>query len=136
MKFQRRLSPKTEVNLVPMIDVVFQLVIFFMVATTLKSGQAIPLVLPGSTSSEPVVTTKMVLQISSEEEIYFNDQVYDLEGLSLVLQGISPKDREVVQNVVVEGDRYVSYELMVNVLDILRQTGFKGISLKTRKVEE
>ncbi|MBN2739227.1 MAG: biopolymer transporter ExbD [Spirochaetales bacterium] len=136
MKFQRRLSPRTEVNLVPMIDVVFQLVIFFMVATTLKSGQAIPLVLPGSSSSETVVTTKLMVQINSEDEIYFNDQVFDINGLSAALQNISAKDRELIQNIVVEGDRYVSYELMVKVLDALRNNGFKGISLKTRKAEE
>ena len=73
MRFKRRLMPQANVDLVPMIDVVFQLVIFFMVSTTFILTPGISLVLPGSTTSEPVVMTKFVVTVISENEIYLNN---------------------------------------------------------------
>jgi len=61
MKFRRRLSPNVNLNLVPMIDIVFQLIIFFMVATTLSISPGIPIALPASTTAEQVVMTKLVV---------------------------------------------------------------------------
>jgi biopolymer transport protein ExbD len=127
--------PQANVNLIPMIDVVFQLVIFFMVSTTFIVNPGIPLVLPGSTTAEPVVMTKLVVTVISRDDIYLNKERYNLEGLSAGLHEISPEERDHIKTVVIEGDRTVSYELMIQVLDILRKQGFKGVNLKTRQIE-
>jgi biopolymer transport protein ExbD len=127
--------PQTNVNLIPMIDVVFQLVIFFMVSTTFIVNPGIPLVLPGSTTAEPVVMTKLVVTVISRDDIYLNKAHYNLEGLSTGLREISPEERDHIKTVVIEADRTVSYELMIQVLDILRKQGFKGVNLKTRQIE-
>lgn len=135
MQFKRRLKPTVNVNLVPMIDVVFQLVIFFMVATTLIENPGISVILPGSTTSEPVVMTKLVVTIVSRDEIHFKNQRYDLDGLSQALAQIPAEEKELIKTVVIEGDRAISYQLMIEVLDILRRNGFKGVNLRTRQVE-
>jgi len=137
MRFKRRLAPTVNVNLIPMIDVVFQLVIFFMVSTVLINQPGISVIFPGSTTSEPVVTTKLMVKIASQREIYVNnrDQPYDLKGLEKAMAAISGEDKDQVKMVVIEGDRTISYDLMVKVLDILRKNGFKGVNLRTRQVE-
>ena len=135
MRFRRQLKPTANVNLVPMIDVVFQLVIFFMVSTTFIVNPGISVVLPGSTTSEPVAMTKLVISIVSGNEIYFNSQRYDLEGIEGAINEISKEDKDRIKTVIIEGDRAISYELMVNVLDILRRHGFKGVNLRTRQVD-
>lgn len=136
MKFVRRLSTKTEVNLVPMIDVVFQLVIFFMVSTTFSVSPGISLALPESSTSEQVAMTNLVVSIISEEEIYLNKDQYNLYNLGNALGSISQAEQEDIQTVVVEGDKYISYELMIQVLDLLRRNNFKGINLRTRPAQE
>ena len=136
MKFQRRLSTKVEVNLVPMIDVVFQLVIFFMVSTTFSVNPGISLALPESSTSEPVAMTNLVVTIVSEEEIYLNQEGYNIYNIGNALASISQEQRDEIQTVVVEGDRNSSYALMIQVLDVLRQHNFKGINLRTRAVQE
>ena len=132
MRFKRRLMPQANVDLVPMIDIVFQLVIFFMVSTTFILTPGISLVLPGSTTSEPLVMTKFVVTVISENEIYLNKDRFTLSGLDSKLESMTVAEKKGVKTVVVEGDRAVSYDLMIKVLDVLRKNGFKGINLKTR----
>ena len=135
MRFKRRLMPQANVDLVPMIDVVFQLVIFFMVSTTFILTPGINLVLPGSTTSEPVVMTKFVVTVVSENEIYLNKEKFTLSGLDDKLESLTLKEKKGIKTVVLEGDRAVSYDLMIKVLDVLRKNGFKGVNLKTRDLK-
>lgn len=136
MRFERRLKTRTNVELVPLIDVVFQLVVFFMVSTTFILTPGISLVLPRSTTSEPVVMTKLVMTVMSKDEIYLNKEKYDIEGLDRRLSELTEEEKEEIKTVVLEGDGRVSYTLLVEVLDVLRMNGFKGVNLRTRKEEE
>ena len=132
MRFERRLKTRTNIELIPLIDVVFQLVIFFMVSSTFILTPGISLVLPRSTTSEPVVMTKLVMTVLSKDEIYLNKEKYDIEGLGRRLSELTAEEKEEIKTVVVEGDERVSYSLLVQVLDVLRMNGFKGVNLKTR----
>ena len=132
MRFERRLKTRTNIDLIPLIDVVFQLVIFFMVSSTFILTPGISLVLPRSTTSEPVVMTKLVMTVLSKDEIYLNKEKYDIESLGRRLSELTAEEKEEIKTVVVEGDERVSYSLLVEVLDVLRMNGFKGVNLKTR----
>ena len=131
MRFKRRLTTQVNVNLIPMIDIVFQLVVFFMISSTFIITPGISLVLPTSTTSEPVIMSKLVLTVISRDEVYFNKEEYTLDGLDKRLSELTEKEREEIKTVVLEGDRGISYSLMVEILDVLRRNGFKGINLRT-----
>ena len=133
MRFRRRLTPEARVDLIPMIDVVFQLVVFFMVTSTFMMTPAIKLVLPSSTTAEPVIMTEMVVTIASDEEIYLNRDAYSLEGFNTALGEFAAGNKDEIESVIVEGDENIPYELMITVLDILRKNGFTGVSLKLRE---
>ena len=136
MRFRRKLQLRTTLDLVPLIDVVFQLIIYFMVATTFILTPGISLLLPRSTTSEPVAMTRLVVTILSRGESYLNKERYDLRGLDGRLRAISKVEKEKVKTIIIEGDSDVPYSLMVDVLDILRNNGFKGVNLRTRQVKE
>lgn len=129
MTFKRRLKPTASVDLIPMIDVVFQLVVFFMVSSTFLLTPGISIQLPESSSAEPVVMTRLVVTIRTPEEIYLNREAYTLDTLSQGLETL--KSEEEIESVIIEGDAGVSYSLMVRCLDLLRESGFYGISLRT-----
>jgi len=133
MRFRRRLSINARVDLVPMIDVVFQLVVFFMVSSTFIVTPGINLALPQSSSAEPVAVTKMVITVKSQQEVYLNDKQYTIKGLDDALSQLKKQEREAVQTILVEGDKNVSYNIMIELLDVLRKNGFKGVNLKTRE---
>jgi biopolymer transport protein ExbD len=132
MRFRRKLSPDTNLNMVPMIDVVFQLIIYFMVATTIIITPGIALVLPSSATAEPTALSRLVVTVISREEVYFNKERYTINSLNARLAGVSEKERKEIKSVVLDGDRAISYSLLVEVLDALRRNGFKAINLRMR----
>jgi len=134
LRFKRRMTTQVNVNLVPMIDVVFQLVIFFMVSTTFILAPGISIVLPGSSTSEPVVMGKLIVTVVSRDEIYLNKEKFNLDGLEKKLSALTLKEKEKIRTVVLQGDQSVSYSLIIEILDILRKNGFKGVNLRTREV--
>ncbi len=136
MRFRRRLQTRTNVDLIPLIDVIFQLVVFFMVTSTFILTPGISLILPKAKSSEPVAMTKLVVTVVSEDEIYLNKERYTLESLNRTLSEFSTEERDEIKTVVIEGDSAVSYSLMVKLLDVMRLNGFQGVNLRTREEEE
>ncbi len=134
MQFQRRLKPQVNINLVPMIDVVFQLVIFFMVSSTFILTPGISIIFPSSTTSEPVVMSKIVVTVVSREEVYFNKEKFEIRELDERLSAITEEERSDIKTVVLEGDRGISYSLLIEVLDLLRRNGFRAINLRTREI--
>ncbi|TVQ27704.1 MAG: biopolymer transporter ExbD [Spirochaetaceae bacterium] len=132
MRFHRRLSPNANVDLVPMIDVVFQLVIFFMVSSTFVLTPGIAIDLPASSSSEPVVLNRLVVTVVSRSEIYVNRERVALSDMEATLASIAPEDADGRPlSVIIEGDRAVPYDTLVAVLDVLRRNGYRGIALRT-----
>ena len=129
MKFRRKLEMRTNVELIPLIDVVFQLIAFFMISTTFILTPGINLKLPGSTTSEPVIMSRLVVTIVSKDEM-------DIKSLNEKLSALTQEERERIKSVVVEGDERVPYSLMVEVLDILRKNNFEAVNLRTREVKE
>lgn len=138
MRFQRRLKTQATADLVPMIDVVFQLVIFFMVSTTFIVTPGIALTFPAAATSEPVAMTKMVVTVVSRDELYLNQQKYDIPALSKKLaelkEAMPEGATEIQRTVVLEGDKEIPYRLLIEVLDVLRTNGYKAVNLKTRKI--
>ena len=132
MRFRRRLKPQVNVNLIPMIDVVFQLVIFFMVSTTFIITPGISLVLPSSQTSEPVLMSRLVITVISKNEVYLNKERHTVSTLNERLGELSEEEKEDIKTVVLGGDQNMSYSLTVEILDVLRRNGFKGINLRTR----
>ena len=135
MKFRRRLELQSNLNLIPMVDVVFQLVLFFLVSTTFVLAPGIKLTLPASGTAESVVMEQMVVTIVSTDEVYLNkERLPGLPGLGERIAEMPETDRKQVSAVIIEADQNVAYGLMVQALDVLRQNGFKNVGLRTRDV--
>ena len=133
MEFQRRLKPAVNLDLIPMIDVVFQLVLFFLVTSTFIVTPALNLNLPESSTAEPVLASKLVVTVVAEEEIYLNRERTTLAGLAGDLRLFPAEPADKTSSIIIEGDENVSYRLMIEVLDVLRREGYRGIGLKTRE---
>ncbi|MCX7039954.1 MAG: biopolymer transporter ExbD [Spirochaetes bacterium] len=135
MKFRRRLELQSNLNLVPMVEVVFQLVLFFLVSTTFVLAPGIKLTLPASGTAESVVMEQMVVTIVSKGEVYLNKERFESLGeLGERVAQMPESERKQVDAVIIEADQDVPYGLMVQGLDVLRQNGFKNVGLRTRDV--
>ena len=130
MHFRRRLQPQARVDLIPMIDVVFQLVVFFMLSSTLATTAGISLALPSSETASEMVTSNYTVSIVSAERIYLNGEPFTLRELEEELAGT--EEREGPISAVVEADAAVPYQLVISVLDVLRRNGLTAANLKTK----
>ena len=131
-RIRRRLKPSVNADMVPMIDVVFQLVIFFMISSTFIQVPGIALTLPESETAEQVTVSELIVTIADNESVYLNDEQMTFEAADAVLKNYTPQQREALSGVIVEGDKLVSYEAMVKCLDLLRRNGFEQIGLEMR----
>lgn len=132
-RIRRRLKPSVHADLVPMIDIVFQLVIFFMISSTFIQVPGIALTLPQSETAEKVTVTELVITVVDDHSVYLNREQMTFEAADAVLKGYTDEQRKALSGVVVEGDKTVSYETMVKCLDLLRRNGFDSIGLKMRQ---
>lgn len=123
-----------------MIDVVFQLVVFFMVSSTFVMTPGLALDLPAASTDEQVVMNRLVVTVASPEEIYLNRQELGLGGLGSALEELAREQEasgeEGTRSIVLEADRAVNYELIVQVLSVLRQNGFRAVSMRTVEEEQ
>ena len=135
MKFRRRLELQSNLNLVPMVDVVFQLVLFFLVSTTFILAPGIKLQLPDSGTAESLVMQQIVVTVVSPEELYLNKEKFSsVDALAAAVALIPMEQKSQVQSVIVEADRNSAYGLMVQVLDVLRRHELKNVGLRTSDV--
>lgn len=132
MRLDRRLKPTVNVDLTPLIDVIFQLVIFFMITSIFRVAPGIALELPTSATTESVTVGEVRIVAMSEAEIRVNKTITSIEGLEkAVREEMSGRDPDKTP-IVLEGDKEISYGLMVGILDALRKNGLDNVSLLTR----
>ena len=138
MKFQRRIQEELQINLTPLIDVVFLLLIFFMVTTTFTQETRLAVNLPEA-DGEPVEQAPNTIEISVSE-----GGSYAIDGRALVnaqldtlmraLEEVSGGDRDVA--LILIADAEASHQSVVTAMDAIGQSGFSRLSIATRKPEE
>ncbi len=132
MIIERRLKPNVLVDLTPMIDIVFQLVLFFMISSTFKTTPGIQLNLPDSGTATAITVTELAVVAVSEDEVYVNKIQTTAGGAESViaseLQGRSLEDVQAV----LEAGAEAPYQLIVTLLDSLRKNGIDSVGLSTR----
>ncbi|MCL7941124.1 biopolymer transporter ExbD [Halomonas sp. ATCH28] len=115
MRFPRRRRDPVEVNLTPLIDVVFLLLIFFMVSTTFETRQALELELPESESGQDMETSPVTLVVTAAGDYRLGEQVHTAGTLGEALAAEAEQAREF--GLVVEADGRATHADVVRVLD-------------------
>lgn len=134
-KSRRRGSSRNsaQVDLVPMIDIVFQLILFFLVSTTFAMLPGISLNLPESTTSEGVSSGGITITMKENGQIWYKSTQVDLASLNSELAAFDQVSYEerAEYPINLEADSLVTNGQIVTVFDILRQNGFSAVNLRT-----
>lgn len=133
IKFVKRHKPKSLVDMIPMIDIVFQLVIFFMVATTFKTTTGIEMNMPNADYLSIIATTPLKIMIKDKDNIFIEDKKTDINSFYSVLKREVIKDSSIKRKIIIYGDKDISYQLLIDVMDSLRIEGYESIDLAVRK---
>lgn len=134
MRFSTARRPDPLVDITPMIDIVFQLVLFFMVSTTFKTSSGIQVDLPRS-SQEVVVAEQDDLQIlmTLDGTTYLNDTEVTTEALKRSLEEVATAD--INRLVVIKADTGVEHGRVVEVMDLARGLGLTRLAIATEPDE-
>lgn len=138
MKFQRTQREPVEVNLAPLIDVVFLLLIFFMVTTTFTKETRLTLDLPeaeGEASTD--IPNMLEVTVSADAQYAVNGQALvdgEADTLKIVLLELSGGD--VNRPLVVTSDAAAPYQAVVTVMDVAGQLGFVHLNITTQRPAE
>jgi len=136
MKFQRRLKPQVVVDLTPLIDIVFQLVVFFMVSSVFNTSPGIELELPESTSTTSVAITEMIITIENRDTVYLNQKAYTIDTIAEAVAAYEFDPTDEGGNVVLESAKDIPYQMVITILDILRNNGYAAVNLVTLNAED
>ncbi|MGC6494471.1 MAG: ExbD/TolR family protein [Myxococcota bacterium] len=134
MKFGRARRADPLIDLTPMIDIVFQLVLFFMVSTTFVSAPGIQVELPRS-NTDVVLTDNQDLSIwmTSAGEVYVDEQPVDIAALRQRLIAAAERDADTL--VILKADTGVSHGRVVTVMDMARAQGLTRLAIATELPE-
>jgi biopolymer transport protein ExbD len=131
--FERRKKNHQHINLTPLVDVVFLLLLFFMLTSHFVVAPAIKIALPDSKTSEPEVKKEVVITIAKDGSLFLDKEPIRLTGLQYSLQMKLQKMKKPA--VRIKADRDARLGLVVNVVDEIRLAGAGAFSIETEKQE-
>jgi len=135
MKFKRAYREELELNLTPLIDVVFLLLIFFMVSTTFQKESEISLQLPKAADAETTPPDDRIeIIINAAGRFFVNDQELvksDVANLQNALYKVSGGKRDVP--LTIRADAQVPHQSVVTAMDAAGQLGMLKITIATSR---
>ena len=130
MRFPASAKKKARIEIIPMIDTMFFLLVFFMIATlamTLQRGM--PVNLPTAASITDKVKEHVSLTLTEDGTLYFNKEPIPLIELQARLSAVLQGDPE--PTVVINADKQISHGQVIEVMDHVRLSGISNMAIAT-----
>lgn len=129
MKITRPLPRKARIEMLPLIDIVFLvLVVFIYAMLSMAVHRGLPVVLPQSAAAAIETQTTLAVNIQADGAIFVNGEPVALEQLPARLRALSAGEAEPA--VLLFADRDLNYQQLFAVLDQIRAAGLERISLQ------
>jgi biopolymer transport protein ExbD/biopolymer transport protein TolR len=129
VNFKHARREDVRVDLTPLIDIIFQLVLFFMVSTTFISAPGIQVDLPRSSAQTYLQEQDDVnIWLTRDGEVYVNDQAVDWSGLDARLSNAAADPETLV---IIKADQGVLHGRVVRVMDLARNKGLTRLAIAT-----
>jgi len=116
-----------EINLAPMIDILFILLIFFLVTTSFVRESGIQVERPSASSAQVAEASSIMLAIAADGEIWLDRNSIDIRRLKRQLSQLHRLTPEAP--VVIQADRKADVGLLVKVMDQVRLAGIQNIAI-------
>jgi biopolymer transport protein ExbD len=123
-----------ELNVTPLLDLCFVLLIIFMITTPLMEN-SIDLVVPSSATAKTQVdpSETQIIQIDRNDVLKLNGQVTNRSDLEAALTALKARDPQI--SVVVRPDRDLAIQKFIAVMDVLKRVGISRVGVMTRREE-
>ncbi len=121
----------TTVDISPLIDVVFLLLIFFIVTTVFVKETGVEISKPRAASSEDLQKQAILIAVTDEGRVWYGGREVGVDGVRAVVAALLEDDDQTP--VVVRADANAATEMTVRVIDAAKLAGAKSVSLATEK---
>ena len=131
MRISRQESAKARIEIIPMIDVIFFLLVFFMVSTlSMTINRGLPVNLPTAATSQKEMRDNVSLTVTQDGKMFLNKEPVTLQDMgSRVKLALAADPQRVV---VINADGQVLHSTVVDILDELRQAGVSGLAIAVK----
>jgi biopolymer transport protein ExbD len=130
MQFKTRRKRTVLINITSLIDVLFLLLIFFMVSSTFLEQPGIKLELPFAESAVVVEQKDYVLFVNKQDKMFLNDKAVNLDELESKIKDALPEMKDAA--LVLKADQDVTHGFVVKVMDIAKRSGVKKLIIGTK----
>jgi biopolymer transport protein ExbD len=134
LEFQSRKRIKTDLNITPLIDIIFLLLLFFMLTAQFIKQPGIEIDLPQATNSQLQNKEKVFISITEAGQIYLGQQRVKLRDLSDTLKSRLNSNKEL--QLTINADNRAEVGLMVKVIDIARKLKINNLVISTKESAE
>ena len=122
---------KPRIEIIPMIDIMMFLLVFFIVITLrMIQGTGIQLDLPSSKTTQELKPTQITVGVQKDGAMYVDGQPYNAEGLKSLLES-AKRDNEKLA-VILAGDKELTYQNTLKVMDVARSAGITQVGLAAK----
>ncbi|MEO1250861.1 MAG: biopolymer transporter ExbD [Pseudomonadota bacterium] len=125
-------SEEEDVNVTPLLDIVFIMLIFFIVTSTFVKEPGIEVERPDAESAEERKLASIIVAISAEDEIWINKEQVDLDEVRITVEQLkreNPKGTAVVQ-----ADSDSKSRMLVEVVNQIRDAGVAEVAVSTEDI--
>jgi biopolymer transport protein ExbD len=134
MRIQRRAAKKARIEIIPMIDTIFFLLVFFMISTlSMAQYRGMPVNLPKATSGQQAPAESAAITIDKESRIFLNKEEVDQAALGDLLRQQLEQNSELL--VVINADDGVEHGRVVEVMDIARGANVARMAIAVKPKE-
>lgn len=119
-----------QIDIAPLIDMIFQLLIFFMLTSSFVIQPGIKINLPSASTSQAIKIENIEIVVSGENIIYVNARVMTTQQLKAMLQRIS---QDKGHSVLIKADKRASLGRVVEIWDMCRDLGIAQINIATNQ---
>ncbi len=127
-------NKSSEINVAPLIDVVFLLLIFFMLASEFTDFKTIDMTSPSETNTNIENENKpIIVNLSPEGKIKVNNKIADLNNLNTTLKNVLKDDN--AKKIIISTPENTKVNILVKTIDIIRNLGIDNIALLTKEQE-
>lgn len=136
MTARRHLSPEEEtaLDMTPMLDIVFIMLIFFIVTTSFVKEAGVTVTTPTAESASEVPGANIFIAITAEGEIWIDRRPVDPRSVRAIVARLHADNPEGA--VVIQSDELASTRMLVDVMDQVRLAGVEGIAIAAQRGDE
>ena len=122
-------SGEAEINLTPMLDVVFIMLIFFVVTTSFVKESGVEVNRPSAETAQRQESANILIAIRPNGEIWIDGRAVDVRAVRANIERLRVEFPE--SQVVIQGDRAAQIGLLVKVMDQVRLAGINNVAIAT-----